>query len=110
MTTRFHSTQPPIQCFNKNCLLPLTNKSIQCKLQDLRELQVNGGESSFGGKSIIRCTNCLLSYTSETLAMQRLKLKVLLNFGYEENEESDRFITQYFWSSTKKKIQNSIFD
>ena len=58
-----------------------------CSNQDLRNLRTKTGETEFGGKSIICCTNeeCNIKLSSEEITMKNIN-KVISNICHKTNQ------------------------
>jgi hypothetical protein len=60
-------------CVNSDCRRDQASNVEKASLQDVRCLRFKKGESSFGGKSIVKCPNCDNTYSPEEIIINTLK-------------------------------------
>jgi hypothetical protein len=71
-SAKFHDDFEKLVCSNPECSNLLKDNHKECSNQDLREIRCSKGTTQFGDKSILLCTLCNRSYTSEDLAVKSL--------------------------------------
>ena len=102
MSSKLHSNRP----LNCSCLSSLYH-SIKCTTQDLRNLRTQECETSIGGRSIVKCSNCNLEYTSDDLARLAVDEHLKLSRVPHDDEQDDLFDDEELWfrNSVKSKRQ-----
>jgi hypothetical protein len=92
LSTRMHAIYEDDCSLNKcnEC----SNEIIKCSDQGLRELRTKDGQTEFGNKAIVQCSNCKKNHSSDDLAMERLDK--ILNVGYKT--DSSPFMYDTIWN------------
>jgi len=81
-----------------------SSKIDECSDQCLRNLRTAKGSTEFGGKNIIKCTNCERGYSSDDLVMKNLDR--YLNLG--AHMEDSPFDYETLWNQGQKRSKYQV--